>query len=163
MSDSPASPDSDVNSLASLPDSASSDDIDSDDERMEDAEREWNESLQQLELLLTMMVIPYFGKYIGRKCAYWGEWPTFPISGVLRNTLFLRCECKLTCCCLSSMGKIYGVEIPCGGGRHKPQTFQGSWSYRSCCVTMRAFMRQASFSLASRKIPDNQVSLRTNT
>jgi len=29
--------------------------------------------LQQLELLLTMVVVPYVGKYFGRKCAYWGE------------------------------------------------------------------------------------------
>jgi hypothetical protein len=38
-----------------------------------DAEREWRESLQQLELLLTMVLVPYIGKYFGRKCAYWGE------------------------------------------------------------------------------------------
>lgn len=37
-----------------------------------DAEREWRESLQQLELLLTMVLVPYLGKYFGRKCAYWG-------------------------------------------------------------------------------------------
>lgn len=36
-----------------------------------DAEREWKESLQQLELLLTMVLIPYFGKYFGRKFAYY--------------------------------------------------------------------------------------------
>jgi Mitochondrial import 2 len=38
-----------------------------------DAEREWRESLQQLELLLTMVLVPYMGKYFGRKAAYWGE------------------------------------------------------------------------------------------
>jgi len=38
-----------------------------------EAEREWRESLQQLELLLTMVVVPYIGKYFGRKCAYWGK------------------------------------------------------------------------------------------
>jgi hypothetical protein len=38
-----------------------------------DAEREWRESLQQLELLLTMVLVPYLGKYFGRKAAYWGE------------------------------------------------------------------------------------------
>lgn len=37
-----------------------------------DAEREWKESLQQLELLLTMVVVPYVGKYFGRRCAVWG-------------------------------------------------------------------------------------------
>jgi hypothetical protein len=63
----------DVESVDSLPDSAESDDIDSEDEgERYDAEQEWKESLQQLELLLTMVVIPYIGKYFGRKCAYWG-------------------------------------------------------------------------------------------
>jgi hypothetical protein len=38
-----------------------------------DAEREWRESLQQLELLLTMVLVPYMGKYFGRKAAYWGR------------------------------------------------------------------------------------------
>lgn len=42
-------------------------------EEESDAEREWKESLQQLELLLTMVVVPYVGKYLGRKCAYWGK------------------------------------------------------------------------------------------
>ena len=42
-----------------------------------DAEREWRESLQQLELLLTMVLVPYLGKYFGRKAAYWGEFWSF--------------------------------------------------------------------------------------
>ena len=72
----PTSPSSsELDSLASLPESASSDDIVSDD-GLKDAEREWKESLQQLELLLTMVVVPYMGKYFGRKCAYWGESPS---------------------------------------------------------------------------------------
>ncbi len=58
--------------LDSLPDSADSDSIDSDAEES-DAEREWKESLEQLELLLTMVIVPYLGKYFGRKFAYWGE------------------------------------------------------------------------------------------
>ena len=63
---------SDQDELDSLPDSADSDSIDSDVEES-DAEREWTESLEQLELLLTMVIVPYLGKYFGRKCAYWGE------------------------------------------------------------------------------------------
>ncbi|MCJ1416931.1 hypothetical protein MMC32_003270 [Xylographa parallela] len=71
----------DLESVDSLPDSAESDDIDSEEEDLEesDAEREWKESLQQLELLLTMVVVPYMGKYFGRKCAYWGEISEFRI------------------------------------------------------------------------------------
>lgn len=63
------SPPSDIDSLPSSPTSSSL----SDDLGESDAEREWKESLQQLELLLTMVVVPYVGKYFGRKCAYWGE------------------------------------------------------------------------------------------
>ncbi|KAG7001329.1 hypothetical protein G7Y79_00032g066820 [Physcia stellaris] len=61
--------------IDSLPDSASSDTISSPPSEADtdsDAEREWKESLQQLELLLTMVLVPYAGKYFGRKCAYWG-------------------------------------------------------------------------------------------
>ena len=66
-----SSPDDEIDSL---PDSAPSDDIDNDEEEEEsDAEKEWKESLQQLELILTMVLVPYAGKYFGRKCAYWGE------------------------------------------------------------------------------------------
>ena len=57
--------------MDSLP---SSTDSESDlDERESDAERQWKESLEQLELLLTMVLVPYIGKYFGRKCAYWGK------------------------------------------------------------------------------------------
>lgn len=75
--------------LDSLPSSESRSSLD-DTELDSDAEREWRESLQQIELLLTMVVVPYIGKYfgqlaftevnavatandnLGRKCAYWG-------------------------------------------------------------------------------------------
>lgn len=64
----------DTDEVDSLPESAESDDIDDSEEGEEsDAEREWKESLQQLELLLTMVVVPYAGKYFGRKFAYWGK------------------------------------------------------------------------------------------
>jgi hypothetical protein len=59
----------------SLPESLDNSDSESDggSSNYSDAEREWRESLQQLELLLSMVVVPYLGKYVGRKCAYWGE------------------------------------------------------------------------------------------
>jgi hypothetical protein len=63
---------SDADEVDSLPSSSTGSSVD-DDEYVSDAEREWRESLQQIELLLTMVVVPYVGKYFGRKCAYWGE------------------------------------------------------------------------------------------
>ena len=72
---------SEIDSLPSSPTTSTLQNLSSDEEGGEeeeeegesDAEREWKESLQQLELLLTMVLVPYVGKYFGRKCAYWGE------------------------------------------------------------------------------------------
>ncbi|KAI9806736.1 MAG: hypothetical protein M1825_006193 [Sarcosagium campestre] len=76
----------DSDELDSLP---SPSDTDSDDRDESDAEREWRESLQQLELLLTMVLVPYVGKYFGRKFAYWGwakymEWK-YPVDVVITS------------------------------------------------------------------------------
>ena len=57
----------------SLPSSLDSESQQEEETESSDAEREWKESLQQIELLLTMVLIPYLGKYFGRRCAYWGE------------------------------------------------------------------------------------------
>ncbi|KAI8941126.1 hypothetical protein NX059_002365 [Plenodomus lindquistii] len=62
---------SEADEVDSLPSSPTSSTVD-EEEYVSDAEREWRESLQQLELLLTMVMVPYLGKYFGRKCAYWG-------------------------------------------------------------------------------------------
>jgi len=84
--------DSDVDSLPSEPDS---DDVTVSEVYSEsDAEREWKESLQQLELLLSMVIIPYMGKYFGRKFAYWGwkqfmEWK-YPVEIVVTNKAAFR-------------------------------------------------------------------------
>lgn len=65
-------PESPEEELDSLPESGSTSSSEEDLD-LSDADREWRESLQQLELLLTMILIPYVGKYFGRKLAYWGE------------------------------------------------------------------------------------------
>ncbi len=62
--------------IDSLPESQTdSDDLTIDESDLEesDADREWKESMQQLELLLSMVIVPYLGKYFGRKFAYWGQ------------------------------------------------------------------------------------------
>ncbi|TVY56113.1 hypothetical protein LCER1_G003995 [Lachnellula cervina] len=66
--------------LDSLPSSIASSDLGSEEES--DAQREWEASLEQLELMLTMVVVPYAGKYFGRKFAYWNE-----RSGIYTATL----------------------------------------------------------------------------
>jgi len=88
----PLSP-SDNDEIASLPSEPTSSDDDDDvtisDDDYSDAEEQWKESIQQLELLLTMVLVPFIGKYFGRKCAYWGwtkfmEW-NYPIEVIMAN------------------------------------------------------------------------------
>jgi len=58
-----------------------------------DAEAEWQESLQQLELLFSLVVIPFFGKWVGRRCAYWGTRPcplAVPLASTLETDLLSR-------------------------------------------------------------------------
>ncbi|KAI0502837.1 hypothetical protein F5B22DRAFT_631738 [Xylaria bambusicola] len=71
LSDSFAIPDlsvSDLDDVDSLP-SSSTESFESDDDY--DAQKEWEQSLEQLQLLLTMILVPFAGKYFGRKFAYW--------------------------------------------------------------------------------------------
>lgn len=63
--------DEDVDSLSSLSTSI----LDSDSSDLSDAQREWEASLEQLQLLLTMIVMPFAGKFLGRKFAYWSRCP----------------------------------------------------------------------------------------
>ncbi|KAI0024249.1 hypothetical protein F4780DRAFT_776072 [Xylariomycetidae sp. FL0641] len=64
-----ASP-SEKDEIDSLP-STSTESFNSDDDGDYDAQREWEQSLEQLQLLLTMILVPFAGKYFGRKFAYW--------------------------------------------------------------------------------------------
>ncbi|GAB7349959.1 hypothetical protein MBLNU459_g0651t1 [Dothideomycetes sp. NU459] len=88
-----SSDDDDVDSLPST--SASTTSISpSDEDYQSDAEREWRESLQQLELVLTMVLVPYLGKYFGRKAAYYGwakfmEWK-YPVTIEITNSKLFK-------------------------------------------------------------------------
>jgi len=83
--------------IDSLPESQTDSDditIDESDGEESDADKEWKESLQQLELLLSMVIVPYMGKYFGRKFAYWGwkqfmEWK-YPVEIVITNKATFR-------------------------------------------------------------------------
>jgi hypothetical protein len=70
--------DEDLDSLPSI----SSDMLSSEaSESPSDAQKEWEESLEQIQLLLTMVVVPFAGKYLGRKFAYWSTLaPASPVS-----------------------------------------------------------------------------------
>jgi len=64
------SPATDSDEIDSLP-SISSGILSSETASESDAQREWEQSLEQLSLLLTMVIVPFAGKYFGRKFAYW--------------------------------------------------------------------------------------------
>ncbi|KAK5987129.1 hypothetical protein PT974_11247 [Cladobotryum mycophilum] len=57
--------DDDVDSLPSMSTSDLYSEADS------DAQVEWDRSMEQLQLLLTMILVPWVGKMVGRKFAYW--------------------------------------------------------------------------------------------
>lgn len=82
--------DEDVDSLSSISTSI----LDSDSSDLSDAQREWEASLEQLQLLLTMIVMPFAGKFLGRKFAYWSKC-FFPVLSV-----GLRKEDRLLTCCV---------------------------------------------------------------
>lgn len=58
----------DVDSLPSI----STSELYSDEDT--DAQEEWERSLEQVQILLTMVLVPWMGKYFGRKFAYWSEY-----------------------------------------------------------------------------------------
>ena len=90
--------------VASLPsESTSASDLDTFSDDYSDAEEEWRESIEQLELLLTMVVVPFMGKYLGRKCAYWSmlTYGGVSVSGALHADYVHRLD------------QVHGVEIPC--------------------------------------------------
>lgn len=62
----PSGEQDDLDSLPSISSGVLSSEADS-----SDAQKEWEESLEQIQLLLTMIVVPFAGKFFGRKFAYW--------------------------------------------------------------------------------------------
>ena len=58
-------------------DSLSDSSLDSEEEALL-AQQEWEESIEQLQKLLSLVLLPMAGKYFGRTFSYWGEsWPTY--------------------------------------------------------------------------------------
>jgi len=61
-------------SETSLDLSSSSSEASYDEEEDEDwrlAQKEWNESLEQLQQLVSVVLLPFFGKWLGRR---WSQW-----------------------------------------------------------------------------------------
>ncbi|QRV76518.1 hypothetical protein RhiJN_19376 [Ceratobasidium sp. AG-Ba] len=56
---------------SSVDDLRSESSYDSEEEEQRLAQQEWDESMQQLQLLLTVVVMPFFGKWLGRRWSHW--------------------------------------------------------------------------------------------
>lgn len=93
---------SDEDEVASLPsESTTSSELATLSDDYSDAEEEWRESIEQLELLLSMVIVPFVGKFLGRKCAYWGMVPVllcspcYIIFSLLLLTRYIHVICLL--------------------------------------------------------------------
>ena len=58
------------NSVVSIDSYFSSDD--SDDEEYRLAQQEWEESLEQLAQIVSVALLPFLGRWLGRRWSYWG-------------------------------------------------------------------------------------------
>jgi hypothetical protein len=60
-------------SLSSSSSSASSESSYDEDEERALIQEEWEESLRQMEVVMSIIIMPFFGKWFGRQWAYWGK------------------------------------------------------------------------------------------
>jgi hypothetical protein len=47
--------------------------LDEQSESSYDADLEWEESKEQINLLLSLVIFPFVGKWLGRKFSFWGK------------------------------------------------------------------------------------------
>ncbi|RKF84036.1 hypothetical protein GcM1_147003 [Golovinomyces cichoracearum] len=76
----------------SLPSSEITNDTFSDE--VSDAQEEWEDSLRQLDMIISMVIVPYVGKYFGRKFAIWSwakcmHW-LYPLDAVIKDDFIFR-------------------------------------------------------------------------
>lgn len=70
-------------SVASLDSIASEDSWDF--ERELALQQEWEESLEELQKLLTFVLLPFFGKWFGRRTSHWGKYKPCQLLTVMSN------------------------------------------------------------------------------
>lgn len=60
-------------SVVSLDTASDSGDSYDSDEELRLAQEEWEESMEQLQQLVSIVLLPFFGKWLGRRWSHWGE------------------------------------------------------------------------------------------
>jgi hypothetical protein len=59
----------------------------SDDEDYRLAQKEWNDSMEELQQLALVLLLPWVGKYLGRRWSYWRMYiASYVASGITNNT-----------------------------------------------------------------------------
>lgn len=61
------------------------------DDGYSDAQEQWEESLRQLEQLVSFVLIPLIGKFFGRRAAYFGEYSREGRNGCNRMAILTQC------------------------------------------------------------------------
>jgi hypothetical protein len=72
--------------------SASSDTSYSSDDEYRLVQQEWQESLAQLHRLVSFVLIPFVGKWLGRRWSYWGEYSYLYTTSILINDHVSLCS-----------------------------------------------------------------------
>lgn len=62
-----------------------------DSEELRLAQEEWDEGLRQLQQLVSALLLPFFGKWLGRKWSYWRTYTTLYISYTLKPLSDVLC------------------------------------------------------------------------
>lgn len=80
-------------------DSLSDSSLDLDEEALL-AQQEWEESVEQLQKLLSFVLLPMAGKYLGRTFSYWGEsLSTYGTGrGLLTVSFYSNSLCQIPTC-----------------------------------------------------------------
>ncbi|KAI9301788.1 hypothetical protein BJ944DRAFT_270950 [Cunninghamella echinulata] len=57
-----------------------------------DAEAEWEETKQQVNTLFSLVIFPFVGKWLGRKCSFWiwSRWTNSPRTITSSNFLSIQ-------------------------------------------------------------------------
>jgi hypothetical protein len=83
--------------LGQMPESEASIDLSSsssntsydEDEGLKLAQKEWEESLEQLQQLVAVVLLPFFGKWLGRRWSHWGASGVTNVHGYITYITYL--------------------------------------------------------------------------
>lgn len=97
------------------------------EEEARKAQQEWEESIAQLNLALQVMVLPFFGKWLGRKWSYWGALHAKSTLSEILNAdsrLFFLAPCARQHSPGTNSTALRQPYLACTGSGHPRQSYQ---------------------------------------